>query len=212
MAIDGKKRECIILAAVKCFSRFGFKKASVDEIAKDAGVAKGTVYLAAESKEDLLYQALLHELREWNGTVSRILDPRKPAGELLAALAVHGIESLNQRPLVKQLFEGDLHELLPRWASRFDELTSLGRRNVVEVLQLGVKKGEFRDDLDAEATAELLMDLQVATMLFHNRPSPDLEERRARRLSAAMSLVLNGLVAPEKPSPVKAAGKSHLHV
>ncbi|MGZ5968756.1 MAG: TetR/AcrR family transcriptional regulator, partial [Polyangiales bacterium] len=63
--MERAKKECILTEAGKAFTRFGFKKTSVDEIAKKAGVAKGTVYLAAESKEDLFYQVLHRELRAW---------------------------------------------------------------------------------------------------------------------------------------------------
>lgn len=194
--MDQSKRECIIVSAAKCFARWGFKKASVDEIAKDAGVAKGTVYLAAENKEDLLYQAILHELREWNAQMSKLIDPRKDALELLSELAQAGLASLSDRPLVKQLFEGELHALLPRWQDRFDELTRMGRRNTIEVLQLGVTQGRFRSDLDCEETATLLMDMQIATMLFHNRETPDRDERLLRRLSAAIALIERGLTGP----------------
>lgn len=201
--MDRAKRECIIVSAAKCFARFGFKKASVDEIAKDAGVAKGTVYLAAESKEDLLYQAILHELREWNAQMSKLIDPRKDALELLSELATAGLASLPNRPLLKSLFEGELHELLPRWQDRFDELTRMGRRNTVEVLQLGISQGRFRQDLDAEETATLLMDLQISTMLFHNRETPDRVERLGRRLSAAIALIERGLIRPERSPRVE---------
>src|ERR1700749_3059887 len=60
-----EKKECILSAATRLFARFGFKKTSVDQIAKDAGVAKGTVYLAADTKEDLFYQAVHRELRAY---------------------------------------------------------------------------------------------------------------------------------------------------
>jgi AcrR family transcriptional regulator len=194
--MDRSKHECIIVSAAKSFARWGFKKASVDEIARDAGVAKGTVYLAAENKEDLLYQAMLHELREWNAQMNKLIDPRKDALELLSELAQAGLASLPDRPLLKQLFEGEMHALLPRWHDRFDELTRMGRRSTVDVLQLGVKQGRFRADLDAEETAVLLMDMQIATMLFHNRETPDRQERLMRRLAAAMALIERGLTGP----------------
>jgi AcrR family transcriptional regulator len=206
--MDQKKRECIIVAAARAFSRLGFKKASVDDIARDAGVAKGTVYLAAESKEDLLYQALLHDLRVWNAELSKLIDPRADPVQMLATLGQAGLASLSERPLLKQLFEGELHALLPSWQGRFDELTALGRKNVIEVLEIGKRQGRFRADLDVAETSVLLMDLQVSTMLFHNREGPDREERLLRRLGAATALLLHGLVAPEAPPP-RASRPSH---
>ena len=46
-------RDAIIEAATEVFSRFGFKKASVDDIARRARIGKGTVYLHFDSKEEL---------------------------------------------------------------------------------------------------------------------------------------------------------------
>jgi AcrR family transcriptional regulator len=43
----------ILDAAVAVFSRYGFRRASVDDVAREAGVAKGTIYLYHESKEEL---------------------------------------------------------------------------------------------------------------------------------------------------------------
>jgi AcrR family transcriptional regulator len=209
--MDQKKRECIIVAALKAFNRMGFKKASVDDIAKDAGVAKGTVYLAAESKEDLLYQAVLHDLRVWNAELSKLIDPRGEPLEMLMMLATAGLTSLKERPLIKQLFEGELHALLPSWQGRFDELTNLGRKNTIEILEIGKKQGRFREDLDAPETAVLLMDLQIATMLFHNREGPDREARLQRRLNAAMALLLHGLLAQGVPAP-RASRPGHLRI
>jgi AcrR family transcriptional regulator len=205
--MDREKHECIVVAAAKAFARFGFKKASIDEIAREARVAKGTVYLAAESKEDLLYQALLHELRDWNAQMAKQIDPRTDALELLAELGRAGLQSIEERPLIRQLVEGDFHALLPRWCDRFDELTHLSRRSTVEVLELGIKQGRFRADLDVEQIAVLLMDLQVATMMFHYREGPDRGERLVRRFAAAMSFIDQGLRAPPHESAPKGRSK-----
>src|SRR5579863_1589411 len=120
--MEQARRECILKAAVKTFARFGFKKASVDDIARDAGVAKGTVYLACESKEDLFYQALHREVREWTAEDSKRIDPRVPADELLQMLALKNLEDIHTKPLVKALLMGECAALLPRWHSRFSEL------------------------------------------------------------------------------------------
>ena len=56
--MERAKKDCILDSAAKAFARLGFKKASIDAIARAARVAKGTVYLACESKEDLFFQAV----------------------------------------------------------------------------------------------------------------------------------------------------------
>ena len=185
------KKECILVEAARAFARFGFKKTSVDEIAKAAGVAKGTIYLAAVSKEDLFYQALHREVREWVAEVSKLIDPRRPADELLGQMALFGFQKLGTSPLVHDLLTGKTKELLPMWSDRFDELRGLGMQNVIEVLRLGIKQGIFRGELDVERVAQTLQDLQIAGYLFHG--GKGMGEELLAQFAAGLDLVLNGL-------------------
>jgi AcrR family transcriptional regulator len=192
VAIERAKKECILVEAARAFARFGFRKASIDEIAKKAGVAKGTVYLAADSKEDLFYQVLHREVRAWMSECSAVVDPRVQADQLLMTASQAGLEYLNKRPLVKELLFGQAHTLLPSWADRLDDLVKIGREPVEQILKLGIRQKLFRENLDIEVTAELLLDLQLAYFVLHDR-GPDREARIERRAKAGFDLVLNGL-------------------
>jgi AcrR family transcriptional regulator len=200
--VERSKKECILLEAAKAFARFGFKKASVDAIAKMAGVAKGTVYLAAESKEDLFYQVLHREVRAWIGEVSNAIDPRIPADRLLEICSETGVAYLDSRPLLKHLLFGEAHLMLPDWADRLDSLVALGGENAIQILKLGVRQGLFREEIDVEAVAQLLLDLQLAYFVLHDR-GPDRQARILRRKKAAFDLVLNGL--RKRPEPAAKA-------
>jgi TetR/AcrR family transcriptional regulator, cholesterol catabolism regulator len=185
------KKDCILMEAARAFARFGFKKTSVDEIAKAAGVAKGTIYLAAESKEDLFYQALHREVRQWVAEVSKLIDPREPADQLIGQMALFGFQKLETSPLVQDLLTGKTKDLLPMWTDRFEELRSLGRQNVIEVIRLGIKQGRFRPELDVERVAQTLQDLQVAGYLFYGGRGRG--EELLAQFAAGLDLVLNGL-------------------
>jgi AcrR family transcriptional regulator len=190
--MEQAKKECILVAAARAFARFGFKKASVEEIAKEAGVAKGTVYLACDTKEDLFYQAVHREVRDWSAEIAKLIDPRRPAHELLVEIARAGIDYMNRRPLVRELLFGQHHMILPEWGERLDELRALGRINCTEVLRLGVKQGIFRADLELDEVSLILQDFMIATHLFHDR-GPDKEERLARRLATGIEMLMNGI-------------------
>jgi AcrR family transcriptional regulator len=191
--MEQAKREIILDAAVKAFAQYGFKKTSVDEIARDAGVAKGTVYLACESKEDLFYQALHREVRNWCGESSKLIDPRKPADEILIAVSRASFASMAQRPLVRDLFLGIVNGVLPGWMDRFADLRALGNANIEEILRLGIKQGIFRKNLNIPEVADLLQDLQIVSLLnlTHTGDSSALE----RRAEAGFDLVLHGIRA-----------------
>jgi AcrR family transcriptional regulator len=201
--MEREKKECILSAATQLFARFGFKKTSVDQIAKDAGVAKGTVYLAADTKEDLFYQAVHREVRAYTAEIAKLIDPRKSADQLLAETTLAGLKYLEERPLVRDLIFGNHQLILPEWADRLDELRALGRQNLAEIIRLGMRQGVFRSDLDVDELAMLLEDMAIATQVFHNRGA-NKEERLRKRLVTAFDLLMNGLRAAEANRPAEA--------
>ncbi len=191
--MDVAKRECILDAAARAFARLGFKKTSIDAIAQAAGVAKGTVYLACDSKADLFYQSVHRELRGWLAEVSRMIDPRLPAGELLKASGTASIAFLEARPLVRDLFFGLHAGQIPTWADRFEELRELGQAAIAEIIRLGQRQGRFRPDLDVPRVAGILQDMHIAGYMFACQAStPDPEELK-ERFELSFDIILNGL-------------------
>src|SRR4051812_8924976 len=196
--MDRAKKECILTEAAKAFARFGFKKTSIDDIARDAGVGKGTVYLAANSKEDLYYQVLHRELREWISDCARAIDPRVPADQLLGGLLRVAMEYLEMRPLVGELLFGEAFRTMPGWADRLEELRTLGQANIAEVLRLGIRQGVFRPDLQIDTVAALLQDFHISAFL-PGRKAPS-KERMIEKAFVGLDLVLNGLRAHALPA------------
>src|SRR5437660_12011340 len=65
----GGKRERILDAAVRVFAEKGFFGAKVSEIAREAGVADGTIYLYFKSKDDLLISLFEDRMERINGAL-----------------------------------------------------------------------------------------------------------------------------------------------
>jgi TetR/AcrR family transcriptional regulator, repressor for uid operon len=193
-SMEAAKRECILIEAAKAFARFGFQKASVDEIAKKAGVAKGTIYLAAPSKKELFYEVLLREIRAWNAELLKRIDPRRPADEILVEITWDSVRTMDERPLVRDLLYGHHAELLPELADKIDEVRRIAMAPVAEILRLGIRQGRFRAALDVDEVAGILLDLHVSTMMFHQERAT--EAFLERRGAAAFDLVLRGLLQP----------------
>lgn len=59
----GAKRAAILDAALRLFSQYGYRRTSIDDIAREAEIAKGTVYLSFKSKEEI-FRALCERLIE----------------------------------------------------------------------------------------------------------------------------------------------------
>lgn len=83
--LDGK-RGAILDAARALFARYGYKRTSIDDVAREAGIAKGTVYLYFASKE-ALYRALSEDLaRQALDDAARALADPNRASALTGAL------------------------------------------------------------------------------------------------------------------------------
>ena len=67
------KEKEILKVAKKLFSKYGFKKVSMDEIAKNAGVTKKTVYANFASKEELLNNLIKLELKDMKERFEKVL-------------------------------------------------------------------------------------------------------------------------------------------
>jgi TetR/AcrR family transcriptional regulator, regulator of autoinduction and epiphytic fitness len=68
------REERVLAAALQVFGRYGFRKASMDEIARSADISRQGLYLRFASKDALFRAAVRHELDTALGEVSRCLD------------------------------------------------------------------------------------------------------------------------------------------
>ena len=195
--MEQQKRERIIEVARKTFARFGYKKTSIDDVAKSAGVAKGTVYLAVKSKGELYYEVLLRELRDWEAEIVRTIDPSMPADQQLVFASRLGLESLQKRPLLQELFDLEATNVVPDLRGRLEGLREGGVMLTASILRKGIDDGLFRQDIDVEAVAMVLLDLQMATILFHVRDlpleDPALQKHLERRGLAIFEMLVKGL-------------------
>src|ERR1035438_6269291 len=62
VASGDSRRDALLEAAVGVFARYGYRKASMDEVARAAGVSRQGLYLQFVNKEELFRKALEHSL------------------------------------------------------------------------------------------------------------------------------------------------------
>jgi len=105
------KRRRILLAATDLFVRLGYRKTSVDEIARQAGVAKGTIYLYYRNKAEIVYHAIALEKRAYlERFAGPFLDAELAPPERLRAFIALGLIMTREMPLTASLTQGD-HEI-----------------------------------------------------------------------------------------------------
>src|SRR3954447_11495699 len=84
-----EKYEAILRAAIKVFARSGFFNSKVADVAREAGVADGTVYLYFKNKDDILVSIFNHSMDEALGAgrkrLEEVSDPREKLKRIVHA-------------------------------------------------------------------------------------------------------------------------------
>src|SRR5579859_2188934 len=91
--------EVIVEAAIAVFTRVGYRNAQVADIAKEAGVSAGTIYLYVEGKEALFWLALKKSAHEQLPSVEDGPIKSKPIKETLGELAER-LQTRSHSPLL----------------------------------------------------------------------------------------------------------------
>jgi AcrR family transcriptional regulator len=144
----GKRREAILAAALEEFSARGFAAARLDDVAKRAGVAKGTIYLYFRDKETLFQELVRAELGPVVAALeaARVADlPLRAVAERLVTIFAREIFATHRKDVIRLvLTEGP----------RFPAIAEFYYREVVKrvmtvlsgLAQRAVERGELPND------------------------------------------------------------------
>ena len=159
--MNSDKKQRILQAAEQLFRNRRFHEITLEEIAREAGVGKGTIYLYFSDKEDLIFQAavagfdeMCELLRQNVGegvafrdgllnmceTISAFFKKRRPLFRIIMSEGERAMESTGAG-------------LRQRWQQRRKTMI----QGVASVIARGVASGEIRRDIPPEILAEYLL-------------------------------------------------------
>jgi AcrR family transcriptional regulator len=198
------RRDRILEAAMRQFADRGYRGTRVEDVASEVGIAKGTVFLDFGSKEALFLEAFKRAvslLPAWLDAPADVVEQGfwavldwwlQQAEELVASDPVPNRVALIART--------DTSLDIRRPVDRF--MRSEDPYGTLEFVEFGVKRGELRDDVDAEMIAstldwmaerfqDALVSEDLDPGLIHRRP-----ERRPMRIKEFVEVLRNG-IAPQ---------------
>ncbi|MGA3213150.1 MAG: TetR/AcrR family transcriptional regulator [Terriglobales bacterium] len=139
------RQEGILKAAFDVFAAHGYEAARIDEVAKKAGIAKGTIYLYFRDKDHLFRAVVNNVVQIRSGTQT---ESSQGAGQqllraLLSRMYANVVRSDEVRSIIRMLVaeSGRFPQLAEIY---YQEVVVPGLKAVQQVLMRGVKDGEFR--------------------------------------------------------------------
>ena len=140
-----QKRELVLNVARARFQRFGVKKTTVDEISRDAGISKKTLYELFKNKEDLFVAVFI---REALGNRAFIVDkvrgiasPRDKVTQLLRG----AVKRITEQRFMIQVLADEENLYVPYLQQQFQLQVEQEILNLITpILEEGMRTGEFR--------------------------------------------------------------------
>jgi len=191
--------DLILNSARELFNKKGFENVSMADVAAEAEVAKGTVYIYFQSKQEILYSILEPLLFRFCKDMTKCFaGENEPADQALKKFVELLYDFYIQEPdchhLLARYTETDARKLLS--TEKLANIKNIMRNNlliVAKIVENGIKQGIFRDT-NSWVFAITFWNLFYSTLQFQeNRIESGGKDHRRATIDYAMDLLMNGL-------------------
>lgn len=191
---SGDKRALILDAALNLFRHYGYRRTSMEDIARAANVAKGTLYIYFKSKDEL-FEALARQLARnveasLNAVIDRELEPEEKISALLEAKLGFAYCWVLSSPHAAEILESSARIK----EGVFEPVDRLFRSAVAQAIREGTRRGLF-DPKAAGLTLEGAADTLIAAAYGAEKAAGS-ESQFRDRLARIVRLGLRGLRKP----------------
>jgi TetR/AcrR family fatty acid metabolism transcriptional regulator len=177
---SGDKRERILVAAERIFARHGFFAARVSDIAREAGVADGTIYLYFKNKDDLLISLFESRMERVNAHLAaQTVRHTKPREKLLAFVKAY-LGLVKEQPAAAEVLTVELRQSAKFMKGqpanpKFAELLRL----LASIVADGQAAGTFDDTIPPQVAARMIFGLldEMALAWLLGDKTPDAAPR-----------------------------------
>ena len=197
-----ERRERVLDAAVTLINRYGYDKTTVDDIAREAGVSKGAVYLHFRSKDALFEDLFVRELKRYAEEWMRLIE-NDPNGGTIGAMYKNSLYAMNNSPFMSAMFRqdrrvfGNYLQKPGNFFARMQQQQKESSRYVfVKMMQ---DAGAVRSDIDARVIAHIMniigygmVGVDAVTPAAETPPIDDVIEGIAAIMDAALTPAIGG--------------------
>ena len=188
---DPDKPQQIIEAAVRVFARKGYFNSRVSDIAREAGIAAGTIYLYFKTKEDILTTLFRDKMAEFVAKLWKAMaDQPDPVSKVRRLVYLH-FDLLERNPDLAEVVQIELRQGQKFFRGASGQEIASYFALIGTVLEEGVAAGRFRADLPVKVATKMLfgaMDQMATSWVLGKR-----EYRLVETADAVADLFLQGV-------------------
>src|SRR5256712_8190255 len=190
---DSAKPQQIVDAAIRVFARNGYYNSRVSDIAREAGIASGTIYLYFRTKDEILVTLFREKMAQWVALVRREIATERGAEAKIRKLVALHFAVLEGDPDLAEVVEVELRQGQKFFRGASAHEVSAYFDLIGSVLQEGIAAGQIRSDLPVKIATKMLfgaMDQMAASWVLGKRGY-----RLTETAEAVASIFLRGVSA-----------------
>ncbi len=189
---EAKKRDRILLAALKVFSLKGFYNSKISEIAKEAGVADGTIYLYFRNKDDLLISIIEEKIAELILILKDKLRGVEDVERKMRVFIENHLSLLEENRELAEMIQIELRQS-NKFMKEYIPVKFLEYLDILsEIIEKGMANGTFREDINPTIARRIIFgaldEISLAWVLSKKRKY-DIAESSHQ----VYSIVVNGM-------------------
>jgi AcrR family transcriptional regulator len=160
-------KSIIINAATQYFSKFGFYKTTMDEIAKHIHKAKGVLYYHYNSKEELFNEVLKQELDIVKSELQKVVNSDEDALTVLKNYFFKRLELLHESVNYHETLKADFFEKYHFVEEVREDFATFERNNFYQMLKKGEEEGVLQfNNIDSTVNMLLMLVNSMEVPLF----------------------------------------------
>lgn len=160
-----EKQHQIFRTALSLFSRYGYKKTTIEDVTSALGMTKSNLYFYVANKRDLYEQSVAHELTRWKDSVSQAVLETEDIKSKFTTMAVAAFQYLKDHHDFRRiLIEDPTIFTLSSEEDRFSEINLKAKNLIKDILEQGVKQEVFIP-IDLDHTTELLFSIYIMFLI-----------------------------------------------
>jgi AcrR family transcriptional regulator len=148
-------KERLYEAAYACVGRYGLAKTTMEDVAREAGLSRATVYrYFPQGKDQLVREVVAWEANRFFMRLTQAVAHHVDLADLLEATLLFAHRAVEEHEVLQKILETEPERLLPVLTTESGRLVALVKQFLVLAMQRSAS--QLRGDLDTDAAAEYL--------------------------------------------------------
>ena len=156
MQKNATKRAQIIEAAAICFHKYGYAKTSLDDIGREAGMGKGSLYYYFESKEDLFLEVARGHAESFYGLLKGLIDREDDFAQKISIAIKYPIKLIYEHAPI--LLEA-INSLPLNYLQKMDEFRQENKKKMLELLEEVISRGIAADAITPAIPSDKIVNI-----------------------------------------------------